>query len=119
MELSRQEVIQAFEDCYKGICANECPYISLDDASICNQIDLYGDVLDLLKELSHKADSLEYTLMGVMHSVDKWLDGNELEQDEVNRAATMREKLLQIIESKDAEIARLQAAAERYKLCGY
>lgn len=43
-------------------------------------------------------DNLTYTLWGVMHSVDKWLDGVELEQDEVNRAATMREKTLRIVE---------------------
>lgn len=45
-----------------------------------------------------EVDKLEYTLTGVMHSVDKWLDGDELEQDEVNRAITMREKTLRIIE---------------------
>ena len=39
-----------------------------------------------------------------MHSVDKWLDGKELEQDEVNRAATMREKTLRIIESRPERI---------------
>lgn len=43
-----------------------------------------------------------------MHSVDKWLDGYELKQDEVNRAATMREKTLQITEKQQAEIERLQ-----------
>lgn len=53
-------------------------------------------------------DTLTYTLLGVMHSVDKWLDGAELEQDEVNRAATMREKTLRIAEEKQAEIERLK-----------
>ena len=53
-------------------------------------------------------DHLTYTLWGVMHSVDKWLDGVELEQDEVNRAATMREKTLRIVEEKQAEIERLK-----------
>ena len=51
-------------------------------------------------------NKLEYTLLGVMHSVDKWLDGNELEQDEVNRAIIMREKTLRIIENLKAEVAR-------------
>lgn len=50
-------------------------------------------------------DTLEYTLLGVMHSVDKWLDGDELEQDEVNRAITMREKTLQIVETAKAKAA--------------
>lgn len=53
-----------------------------------------------------EVDKLEYTLLGVMHSVDKWLDGDELEQDEVNRAITMREKTLRIIESAKSEVAR-------------
>lgn len=41
---------------------------------------------------------LEYKLTGVMLSVDKWLDGDELNQEEVNRAITMREKTLRIVE---------------------
>lgn len=53
-------------------------------------------------------DKLDYTLMGVMHSVDKWLDGSELDQDEVNRAATMREKTLQIIEEAQTRIKQLE-----------
>ena len=53
-----------------------------------------------------EVDRLEYTLLGVMHSVDKWLDGDELEQDEVNRAITMREKTLRIIENAKSEVAR-------------
>lgn len=51
---------------------------------------------------------LEYTLLGVMHSVDKWLDGAELEQDEVNRAATMREKTLRIVEGLTAKVDELE-----------
>lgn len=68
-------------------------------------------------------DRLTYNLWGVMHSVDKWLDGTELEQDEVNRASTMREKTLRIVEEKQAEIERLKienqafrSAANSYKL---
>lgn len=53
-----------------------------------------------------EVNNLEYTLLGVMHSVDKWLEGDELEQDEVNRAATMREKTLRIVENARAEVAR-------------
>lgn len=52
-----------------------------------------------VKELEKEKCNLEYTLLGVMHSVDKWLDGEELEMDEVNRAITMREKTLQIVEN--------------------
>lgn len=55
-----------------------------------------------------EVDKLEYILTGVMHSVDKWLDGEELKQDEVNRAITMREKTLRIIEDAKSEIERLE-----------
>lgn len=51
---------------------------------------------------------LEYILWGVMHSVDKWLEGEELAQDEVNRAATMREKTLKIVETLQQDKERLQ-----------
>ena len=46
--------------------------------------------------LKAENDELFYKLSGVMLSVDKWLDGEELNQDEVNRACTMREKTFQI-----------------------
>lgn len=59
-------------------------------------------------------DILTYTLLGVMHSVDKWLDGAELEQDEVNRAATMREKTLRIAEEKRAEIEKIKTKLKYY-----
>ena len=66
------------------------------------------DVLDLIARQQEEIDNLTYTLWGVMHSVDKWLDGTELEQDEVNRSVTMREKTLRIVEEKQAEIERLE-----------
>lgn len=66
-------------------------------------------LLDLLSRQAREVVMLEYTLDGVMHSVDKWLDGDELKQDEVNRAITMREKTLQIVEGLQAEIERLKA----------
>lgn len=60
------------------------------------------------EKINKEKCTLEYTLLGVMHSVDKWLDGAELEQDEVNRAITMREKTLQIVEKLTEENERLQ-----------
>ena len=52
-----------------------------------------------------------------MWSVDKWLDGDELKQDEVNRAITMREKTLQITEKQSAEIESLQKAGKEAVSC--
>jgi hypothetical protein len=57
-------------------------------------------------------ESVCHALIGVMHSVDKWLDDDELKQDEVNRAATMREKVLKIIERLQAENSMLKKALE-------
>lgn len=62
------------------------------------RFNVLDNALALIKELTKEKNNLEYTLLGVMHSVDKWLDGAELEMDEVNRAITMREKTLQIVE---------------------
>lgn len=77
------------EDFYSGICAVDGELAMLTPT-------------EAVSEKEHR--NLEYTLLGVMHSVDKWLDGDELEQDEVNRAITMREKTLRIIENLRAEI---------------
>lgn len=73
----------------------------------CEQI-IANAALDLIKRLQSKNEDLFYKLIGVMHSVDKWLDGNELKQDEINRAATMREKILQIVENLQSENERLE-----------
>ena len=58
--------------------------------------------------LDGEKHDLELVLLGVMHSVDKWLEGDELKQDEVNRAATMREKTLKIIEKIAQDSEKLQ-----------
>lgn len=63
-------------------------------------------ILNLISKLENKNTELEYKLLGVMHSVDKWLEGDELNQDEVNRAATMREKTLRIVEGLQSKIEK-------------
>lgn len=68
-----------------------------------------------LRNTTEELNKKGYLILGIMHSVDKWLDGKELEQDEVNRAATMREKTLQIVEKKDREINDLRNELERMK----
>lgn len=69
------------------------------------------NALTIIKKQQAEIDRLEYVLLGVMHFVDKWLDGAELKQDEVNRASAMREKTLQIVEKQQAEIKRLKVEA--------
>ena len=82
---------------------------------MCKLTDIEIDILvrknealkDEVCKLRTENDDLVYKLQGVMWSVDKWLDGKEFEQDEVNRAATMREKTLQITERQQIENERL------------
>ena len=104
--------------------SEELPYFKERMKEISDNPDGYADVLYLSalsdsKRIVRKAeeeinrqqeeiDRLTYNLWGVMHSVDKWLDGTELEQDELNRAVTMREKTLRIVEEKQAEIEQLK-----------
>lgn len=104
MELNREQIIKALEICtgteQDYYCTNiPCPY---GDVGSCKDL-LMAHAFALIKELTEEKRNLEYVLEGVMHSVDKWLEGKELEQDEVNRAATMREKTLQIVEKLTEE----------------
>lgn len=59
-----------------------------------------------LEKLQAEREELFYTLEGVMHSVDKWLDDGDYSPDRVKRAATMREKTLQIVERLQTELER-------------
>ena len=65
---------------------------------------------DEIAEQQAEKEHLEYVLMAVMHSVDKWLEGDELKQDEANRACTMREKTLKITEKLHKQIDGLKQA---------
>ena len=64
------------------------------------------DALHLINRQKSEIDNLKYTLLGVMHFVDKWLDEDELEQDEVKRAEIMREKTLNIVEELQTKIIK-------------
>jgi hypothetical protein len=94
-----EQIVKALECCSEECKCNDCSY----DGDCIKE--LTTDALALVKRQMAEIRSLEYTLLGVMHFVDKWLEGEELEQDEVSRAITMREKTLRIIENLQAEIA--------------
>ncbi len=101
LELSiKYELKTSCEDCIAK-CESYCKW------------KLLTNTLDLINRLKKENDDLFYKLEGVMHSVDKWLEGDELKQDEVNRAITMREKTLQITEKQQAEIKRLNKEANK------
>lgn len=108
--LSEVEILGALTACSnkKGDRCSQCPVFGRGWNSQCRQI-VDKAVVKLIENQKKKVENLEYTLIGVMHSVDKWLEGNELTKDEVNRAITMREKTLQIIEKQQKEIEELKA----------
>lgn len=94
----------AKENCEEISC-EKCP---LERCSDCKEV-LFQKVLDLTNRQKEEKEHLEYVLMAVMHSVDKWLEGDELKQDEANRACTMREKTLKITEKLQKKIDGLNA----------
>lgn len=100
--MTDEQIIKALGHCADEECTSclGCPY-ALDDG--CHVSDMIKDAFSLIKRQEAEIRRLEYTLLGVMHSVDKWLEGDELKQDEVNRAITMREKTLSIVEGLQAE----------------
>ena len=79
--------------------------------------ELAEHTLDLIKRLQAENDNLFFTLSGAMHFVDKWLDGDELNQGEVNRAMTMREKTLEITERQAEQIEALISGQETLQKC--
>jgi septation ring formation regulator EzrA len=62
---------------------------------------------------------LQYTLIGVMHSVDKWFDEVDENVDEVNRAVQAREIALQAIEKRDEALKVAMEAINGYSTCPY
>lgn len=72
------------------IIENDCCYECAKDCGSC----AYGNAISALRE----NDELFYKLIGVMHFVDKWLEEDELNLDEVQRADLAREKALEEIE---------------------
>jgi len=131
MKLKRDEIIKALECCSIHKICTDCPYFE-KYCKVGSLHQLEVDALELIKELTEEVEQriedyqdsqrrweiaydelerekhdIERTLIGVMFSVDKWLDGAELEQDEVKRAITMREKTLQIVEKLKGENEKL------------
>lgn len=105
--MTDNEFIKALEDYIKE---NEFEYFH---SNMMSEYSLIKKSLNLITRQQAENDDLSYKLTGVMHSVDKWLDGDELKQDEVNRAATMREKTLRLIETAKAE--SIKEFADRLK----
>ena len=66
-----------------------------------------------MSDYDKRIEELEYILAGVMHSVDKWLEADDFDKDEVNRAAIARERALQAIEERDNKIRELRTEIKK------
>lgn len=73
-----------------------------------------NNTLRYLNELEERCSRLEYTLLGVMHSVDKWLDVEPYDFDKddgtvaATRASNAREIALKAIEKAQADLAQVE-----------
>lgn len=108
-KLTDNEIMKALECCTNPKVGEKCPRKKFID--LCNDGCVHllmKQALDLINSQKAVNDDLFLKLSGVMHSVDKWLEGDELNQDEVNRAIAMREKTLKIIEDKQSEADRFK-----------
>ena len=73
---SSLEVIATTRNC------NECKIRNCKWGTCnCSQITANA-ALGIINRQQAKIENLEYKLLGVMHFVDKWLDGAELEREE-------------------------------------
>ena len=108
--MTDEQIIKGLECCHthEGYCT-ECPYLGLEFCILT----LNNDISCMMQRQKSEIERLTLTFAGVMHFVDKWLDGEELDKDEVTRAATMREKTLSIVEGLQAQLKTARADAVR------
>lgn len=106
--MNADAIVKALRCCNvpSGRACSECPYHEV--GAEC-RTQRNKDAASLIEEMSNAYHDLEYILMGVMHFVDKWLDDDELNMNEVNRAMRMREKTLQIVEELAEENGELKS----------
>ncbi len=113
------EQIQKALECCKTLNCKKCEKRTRFKTAVYCRDELIGLALDLINRQEAEKQKLEYILSGVMLFVDKWLEGDELSQDEVNRARIMRERTLEIVEKQEAEIERLKAKQKPTGASGY
>ena len=63
-----------------------------------------------MSDYDKRNEELEQILAGVMHFVDKWLEADDFDKDEVTRAAIVYEKVSQRLKARDATIKDLYRA---------
>jgi hypothetical protein len=65
-----------------------------------------------------RVEELEDILKWVMKSVDCFLEGDEFEHDEVNRALIMQHKVLNMLSERNTRISELEKELQRRKFFG-
>ena len=107
-----EEIKRGLEGCggLDGDCEN-CPY---DEQTIYCNDRLMRDALAYIQQLEERNKTLEYTLLGVMHSIDKWLDVEPYNFDKddgteaATRAANAREVALKAIDQLESRLAQVE-----------
>ena len=107
-----EEIKRGLEGCggLDGDCEN-CPY---DEQTIYCNDRLMRDALAYIRPLEERNKTLEYTLLGVMHSIDKWLDVEPYGYDKdegteaATRAANAREVALKAIDQLESRLAQVE-----------
>ena len=121
------EAKRCVETLRNGACCGLCNHYgaTIEKPRVCEEMIEMTDNMDkaanLIESLSEKNKHLEYTLVGVMHFVDKWLDGVEpyslvddpSGQIAIDRAAEARRITLEHIEDLTREMYR-----RGQELCG-
>lgn len=115
MNPNKEAVIKGLKCCIQSTsdCDN-CPYYKGNVNVNCFDI-IKEDAIELIEELFAEKESYRYILMGAMRNVDRFLEGDELKLDEMNRAATMREKILQASMNNYSEIRMLKTENKMLK----
>lgn len=60
-----------------------------------------------------RIDELEQILAKVMKEVDLWLKGPDMDKDEIGRARIMRDRVIDLLRTKDQKIKDLESRLER------
>lgn len=106
-----EDIKKGLEVCSTGAGCIQCPY---DEPNLCHGIENKADAIAYIQQLEERNSKLEYTLLGVMHSVDKWLDVEPYDFDKddgtvaATRASNAREVALKAIEKAQADLAQVQ-----------
>lgn len=124
-----EEIKKGLAACSADECHGQHEGCTYQDQFFCT-MRMCGDALAYIQRLEERCKTLEYTLLGVMHSVDKWLSVEPYDFDKddgtvaATRASEAREIALTAIENLQTRIAQLEremdaAVADLSHSCKY